>query len=132
MDKKKTTQSTVKGKADGKGKLKSKHIDMDKSYLSPQPTTSDVMDTMQGNLLASPLPQSNVISMFHRIEQSNKDLIQRVEKMEKQNASVTSSNCLVTGPRPGVNSQNALPTTASYLGGPAGQQGHPKAVDPTG
>ena len=123
MGKKKTTQSTVKGRAGGKGKMKSKHIDVDESYLSPQSMTSDAMDTMQGNLLASPLPQSNVISMLHRIERSNKDLIQRVEKMEKQNASVTSSSCPVTGPRRGVN---------SYLGGPARQQGHPKAVDPTG
>ena len=98
MGKKKTVQSTVKGKAGNKGKTKSKHIDMDGSYLSPQPTTSSVVDTMQGNSMSSPLPQSDVISLLHRIEQSNKALIQLVEKMEKQNASVTHSISPVTVP----------------------------------
>ena len=122
----------MKAKAGSKIKLKSKHIDMDGSYLSPQPTTSSVVDTMQGNLMASPLPQSDVISLLHRIEQSNKDLIQRVEKMEKQNAPRTCSCSPVTVPRTGVNLQNVLPSTTSYLGGPTGQQRHPMAVDPTG
>ena len=31
-----------------------------------------------------------------------------------------------------MNSKNVLPLTTSYLGGPAGQQGHPMAVNPTG
>ena len=52
--------------------------------------------------------------------------------MEKQNASVTHSISPVTVPRTGVNPQNVLPATTSNLGGPAGQQGHPMAVDPTG
>ena len=89
MGKKKTVQSTVKGKAGSKGKTKSKHIDIDRSYLSPHPTTSSVVDTMQSNSMSSPLPQSDVVSLLHRIEQSDKELIQRVKKMEKQNASVT-------------------------------------------
>ena len=132
MGRKKTVQSTVKRKAGGKGKTKSKHLDMDGSYLSPQPMTSSVVDTMQGNSMSSPLPQSDIISLLHRIEQSNKELIQRVEKMEKQNASVTRSLSPVTVPQTGVNPQNVLPATTSNLGGPAGQQGHPMAVDPTG
>ena len=82
--------------------------------------------------MSSPLPQSDVISLLHRIEQSNKELIQRVEKMEKQNASVTRSISPVTVPRTGVNPQNSLPATTLNLGGPAGQQGYPMAVDPTG
>ena len=90
-----------------------------------------VVDTMQGNSMSSPLPQSDVISLLHRIEQSNKELNQRVKKMEKQNASVTSSSP-VTVPRASANSQNVLPAATSYLGGPAGQQEHPMAVDPTG
>ena len=131
MGKKKTAQSTVKGKAGSRNKTKSKHIDMEGSYLSPQPTTSSAEDMMQGNLLASPLPQSDVISILHRIEQSNKDLIQQFEKMEKQNAAGTRSCSPSTVPRSSVNLQMVLPSTTSYLGGPAGQQGHLMAVDPT-
>ena len=56
----------------------------------------------------------------------------RVEKIEKQNASATRSSSPVTVPRSGVNSQNVLPAVASCVGGPAGQQGHPMAVDPSG
>ena len=44
MGKKKSAQSTVKGKAGSKSKTKSKHIDMDRSYLSPQPMTSSAVD----------------------------------------------------------------------------------------
>ena len=76
MGKKKTTQSTVKGKAGAKGKSKLKHTDLEGSYLSPQPTTSDATDTGQGISTASPLYQSDVIAMLHRIEQFNKDLVQ--------------------------------------------------------
>ena len=49
MGKKKSAQSTVKGKAGSKSKTKAKHLDMDGSYLSPQPTTSSIVDTVQGN-----------------------------------------------------------------------------------
>ena len=132
MGKKKATQSTVKGKAGGKGKSKLKHTDLEGSYLSPQPTTSDATDTGQGILTASPLYQSDVIAMLHRIEQSNKDLAQRVEKMEKQNTPVVRSSSPVTWVRQDVNTQNALATTNPYLGGPAGQQGHPMITDTTG
>ena len=121
----------MKGKAGSKGKTKAKRIDMDGSYLSPQPTTSSIVDTMQGNSMVSPLPHSDVISLLHRIEQSNKELIQQVKKMEKQNASVTRSSSPVTVPRAGVNSQNVLTAATSCVGGPAGQQGHPMAVDPS-
>ena len=88
----------MKGKAGNKSKMKAKHIYMDGSYLSPQPMTSSIVDTMQGNSVVSPLPHSDVILLLHRIEQSNKDLIQRVEKMEKQNAPVTCSSSPVTVP----------------------------------
>ena len=72
MGKKKSAQSSVKAKAVSKSKMKAKHIDMDGSYLSPQPTTSSIVDTMQCNLVVSPLPHLVVISLLHRIEQSNK------------------------------------------------------------
>ena len=91
MGKKKTVQSTAKGKTGNTGKVKNgkqgmKHIDMDGSYLSPQPTTSSIVDTMQGNSIVSPSPNQDVLSLLHRIDQSNRDLIQRVERIEKQNA----------------------------------------------
>ena len=59
IGKKKTVQSTAKGKAGNTGKVKNgkqgmKHIDMDGPYLSPQPTTSSIVDTMQGNSIVSP------------------------------------------------------------------------------
>ena len=97
----------------------------------PQPTTSSIVDTMQGNSVVCSLPHSDVVSLLHRIEQSNQDLMHQV-KMEKQNASVTCSSSPVTVPRSGVNSQNVLPAATYCVGGPAGQQGHPMAVDPSG
>ena len=93
---KKKAQSTVKGKAGSKGKSKLKHTDLEGSYLSPQPMTNDAMDTGQGILTASPSYQSDLMTMLHRIEQSNKDLAQRVEKMEKQNAPVVCASSPVT------------------------------------
>ena len=57
MGKRKAVQSTTKGKAGNTGKVKNtkqrmdKHIDMEGSYLWPQPTTSSIVDTVQGNQL---------------------------------------------------------------------------------
>ena len=129
---KKKAQSTVKGKAGSKGKLKLKHTDLEGSYLSPQRTTSDAMNTGQGILTASPSYQSDLMTMLHRIEQSNKDLAQRVEKMEKQNAPVVCASSPVTQVRRDGSAQNALATMNPYLGGPAGQQGHPRITDAVG
>ena len=61
MGKKKTVQSKAKVKAGNTGKAKNvkqkmELLDMDGSYLSPQPATSSTVDTMQGNSVVSPSP----------------------------------------------------------------------------
>ena len=80
----------IRGK---KKAVQSKHTDVDRSYLAPQPTTNSIVDTMQGTSMVSPLLHSDAIPFLDRIEQSNRDLILRVEKIEKliENTSVTLS-----------------------------------------
>ena len=135
MGKRKAVQSTIKGKASNTGKVKNakqrmdKHIDMEGSYLSPQPTTSSIVDMVQGNPVVLPSLNQDVLLLLHKIDQSNRDLIQRVERIEKQNASTTRSSSPVTVGRAGVNFQGISPATSSQVDGPAGQQGHPISGD---
>ena len=124
MGRKKTTQSMGKGKARSTSKLKGikqktgKQADLptlEGFYLSSQPTHSRLPDPpVQNNFNSEVTVDQEMLSLSHRIDQSNCDLIQRVERIKHRDvSSSTTGNSPTSVRRVGLNLH--APQSVSHL-----------------